>query len=234
MSRASELIAQIEGTNTTKPKSRASELIAQLEQPDQQKIPSRGVTGTWEENPSLLRQAGNVVRDIGASAMNPEVGGSILKAIPNIPLAGMNYAKNMASAIIPKRESYYVPGGEVARGIGNLVIGGVQKLIPGEQEKEPYAEAAGQFYKKRYGGGENIKNTFVNDPVGFAADVSTLLSLGGTGASAAGRLLKPAAKSATMMPAAANIPPGAPAQMSTLRRIGSEMKQVSSAIEPTN
>ena len=33
MSRASELIAQIEGTNTTQPKSRASELIAQLEQP---------------------------------------------------------------------------------------------------------------------------------------------------------------------------------------------------------
>lgn len=193
-----------------------------------------GATGTWEENPSMLRQAGNIARDIGASVMNTEVGGSILKSIPNVPASGMNYIKNIASAIIPKKESYYVPGGEAARGLGNLAIGGIQKLIPGEQSKEPYAEAVGQFYKKRYGGGENVKNTFINDPVGFGADVSTLLSLGGTGVSAAGRLLKPTTKATAMMPATANIPPGAPAQMSTLEKIGSEMKQVGNVIEPTN
>lgn len=199
-------------------------------------IPAKrgGATGTWEDNPSMLKQAGNVARDIGASVINPEVGGSILKAIPNIPTSGMNYVKNMATAVMPKKESYYIPGGEMARGFGNLAIGGVQKLIPGEQGKEKYADTVGQFYKDRYGGGENVKNTFINDPVGFGADVSTLLSLGGTGASAAGRLIKPATKSTAMMPAAANIPPAPPAQMSTLEKIGIEMSQVGKAIEPTN
>ena len=205
-------------------------------QPEERKIPTRRPlsTGTWEDEPSMLRKAGNVARDIGASVLNPEVGGSILKSIPNIPQSGMNYVKNMASAFMPKKESYYIPGGEVARGMGNLAIGGVEKLIPGEQGKEKYADAAGKFYKDRYGGGENIKNTFINDPVGFVADVSTLLSLGGTGASAAGRLLKPTVKSTAVMPAAANIPQGSTPQMSTLERIGSEMKQVGRAIEPTN
>mgnify|MGYP001584775243 CR=1 FL=1 len=201
---------------------------------DKQAIRGHGATDTWEEKPSTLRQTGNIIKDIGASITNPEVGGSIVKAALNVPKSGMNYVRNIASAVIPKKESYYVPGGEIARGLGSLAIGGVEKLIPGEQGKEPYADAVGQFYKNRYGGGENVKNTFINDPVGFAADVSTLLSLGGTGASAAGRLLKPATKSAAMMPAVANIPPGSPAKLSTLEKIGSEMSQVGKAIEPTN
>lgn len=228
MSRASELISKIEGANTGIPKSRASELISKIEGR------GGGATGTWEENPSVLKQVGNTARDIGASVLNPEVGGSILKAIPNIPQSGMNYVKNIAKAVTPKKESYYIPGGEVARGVGNLAIGGVQKLIPGEQEKEKYADAIGQFYKDRYGGGENIKNTFVNDPVGFGADVSTLLSLGGSGVSAASRLIRPTTKSTAIMPTAANIPPAPPVQMSTLERIGSEMSNVGKAIEPTN
>lgn len=193
-----------------------------------------GATGTWEENPSMLRQAGSIAKDIGASVTNPEVGGSILKAIPNIPSSGMNYIKNMASAVIPKKESYYIPGGEMVRGVGNLAIGGIQKLIPGEQHKEKFADTVGQFYKNRYGGGENVKNTFINDPVGFGADVSALLSLGGTGASTVGRLIKPTTKTTAMMPVATNIPPSSPAQMSTLEKIGSEMSQVGRTIEPTN
>src|SRR3990167_10125107 len=193
-----------------------------------------GATGTWYVPQSTLKQIGNVARDIGASVLNPEIGESILKAIPNIPKSGMNYVKNIASAVMPKKESYYIPGGEIARGMGNLAIGGAEKLIPGEQEKEKYANAVGEFYKKRYGGRENIKNTFIQDPVGFGADLSTLLTLGGGGVGMAARLIKPAAKGTAMMPAAANIPTGSPPQLSALERIGSEMKQVGRAIEPAN
>lgn len=42
------------------------------------------------------------------------------------------------------------------------------------------ARAVGQFYKDRYGGVENIRNTLVNDPVGTAADAATILTGGGS------------------------------------------------------
>lgn len=41
------------------------------------------------------------------------------------------------------------------------------------------ADAAGAMYKDRYGGLSNIKDTIVSDPVGAAADLSTVLGMGG-------------------------------------------------------
>lgn len=49
-------------------------------------------------------------------------------------------------------------------------------LAPSEQ----IANAAGQFYKDRYGGIENIKRTINDDPAGALLDLSTILSGGGT------------------------------------------------------
>lgn len=49
------------------------------------------------------------------------------------------------------------------------------------QRASDVASSVGQFYKKRYGGLDRIKETLVTDPVGAAADVSTLLA-GGAGA----------------------------------------------------
>ena len=68
---------------------------------------------------------------------------------------------------------------ETAKNVGNLAVGAVQKLIPGEQESEVYADAVGQFFADRYGGWENVKRTMAEDPVGFLADVSTVLTGGG-------------------------------------------------------
>ena len=48
------------------------------------------------------------------------------------------------------------------------------------------ATAIGDFYKDRYGGRENILNTAITDPVGAAADLSTVLGLGGGAAKMAG------------------------------------------------
>jgi hypothetical protein len=68
---------------------------------------------------------------------------------------------------------------ETTKAVGNLGLGLVQKLIPGEQESEKYADSAGKFYKDRYGGIDNIKNTLATDPAGFLLDVSTVLTGGG-------------------------------------------------------
>jgi hypothetical protein len=50
---------------------------------------------------------------------------------------------------------------------------------------EKYADAVGRFFKDRYGGLENIKRTLARDPVGMLADLSTVMSLGGTAAARA-------------------------------------------------
>ena len=71
---------------------------------------------------------------------------------------------------------------ETTKAVGNLIAGGFHKLTPGVQESEQYADAIGRHFADRYGGIENIKRTFAEDPVGFMADVSTVLSGGAIGA----------------------------------------------------
>jgi hypothetical protein len=69
---------------------------------------------------------------------------------------------------------------ETARGLGKLAGGTAQMLIPGEQgDLEEYPRAVGQYYKERYGGGEEAKRSLIEDPVGVAADASTVLTGGG-------------------------------------------------------
>lgn len=67
---------------------------------------------------------------------------------------------------------------DTARNIKNTVSGAAEKLIPGDQGHEKYADAVGQFFASRYGGIENLKKTLAEDPVGFVADAATLLSGG--------------------------------------------------------
>lgn len=68
---------------------------------------------------------------------------------------------------------------DTAKALGNLGLGAVQKLIPGEQESEKYADAVGQFIADRYGSEEAFKQTIAKDPVGVLADFSTVLTGGG-------------------------------------------------------
>jgi len=51
--------------------------------------------------------------------------------------------------------------------------------LQARQQREAPADAVGQFFKDRWGGVENIKNTISTDPVGAAADFATVLTAGG-------------------------------------------------------
>ncbi len=77
---------------------------------------------------------------------------------------------------------------QTVKAIGKLGTGAIQKLIPGEQGNEQYADAIGNFYKERYGGWENAKKTLLEDPVGFASDASIFLTGGGAMATKLGQL----------------------------------------------
>jgi hypothetical protein len=68
---------------------------------------------------------------------------------------------------------------ETAKSLGNLGLGIIQKVVPGEQESEKYADAVGEFFSNRYGGIEELKRTMATDPVGFLSDASTILTGGG-------------------------------------------------------
>jgi hypothetical protein len=81
---------------------------------------------------------------------------------------------------------------ETAKNIGDLGKGVYQLFTPGEQPDEAKARAVGQFFADRYGGGglfglgwENIKKTMAQDPVGFLADLSMIVTGGGMAAARA-------------------------------------------------
>lgn len=70
---------------------------------------------------------------------------------------------------------------ETAKSLGNVALGTAQKLIPGEQESEKYADAVGQYFAGRYGSMDGFKNALAHDPVGVLSDLSTAFT-GGAGA----------------------------------------------------
>lgn len=66
---------------------------------------------------------------------------------------------------------------ETATNLGRLSMGIASKIAPGslaEKQYGPYADAAWAEIVNRYGGWENLKHTIAEDPVGFAADISTI------------------------------------------------------------
>ena len=78
---------------------------------------------------------------------------------------------------------------ETAKSMYGLGKGLVQLLIPGEQGGEEAARAVGRHMKGRYGTISKIQKTFATDPVGFAADLSGLMTGGGTAAVGLGKTI---------------------------------------------
>lgn len=76
---------------------------------------------------------------------------------------------------------------QTVKGLGSVALGGVEKLIPGEQPQEQAFNSVVDFFKERYGSLDKAVNTAYDDPVGFALDVSTLLSGAGGAVGLAGK-----------------------------------------------
>jgi hypothetical protein len=102
------------------------------------------------------------------------------KTISNIPSSAGMFLENTGQALFNLHDT--------SQGIMDLANGVMQKALPdsinqympestrGNIKK---ANDVGEFYKNRYGGLENIKNTLSYDPVGVLADISTIA--GGAG-----------------------------------------------------
>jgi len=95
-----------------------------------------------------------------------------LKATGNIPSSALNLAKGIGNAILHPIQTI--------KSLGNVAIGGIEKLIPGTQAKEENFNQFASFLKERYGSLENLQRTATNDPFGIGTDVLMLLQ-GGAG-----------------------------------------------------
>lgn len=90
------------------------------------------------------------------------------QAITNLPSSAVELGKNIITPIVHPVET--------AKGLGTLATEW-PKAVTGQEA--PNWQALGDFFKQRYGGVENLKDTLAKDPLGFAADLSTVL--GGSG-----------------------------------------------------
>ena len=93
-------------------------------------------------------------------------------AVKNLPRSALQLGKDIVHPVMHPIDT--------AKSLYGMASGGVQKLIPGEQENEAQWDAVTSFFKNRLGGVENLKRTLMEDPAGLVADLSTVLSGGGT------------------------------------------------------
>jgi hypothetical protein len=110
--------------------------------------------------------------------------GVFSRALSNTPASAWQFAKDMAQPIIHPIDT--------ATSLIDLGTGIIQLAIPGEQGNEEMARAVGEYFADRYGGIDNIKETFAKDPVGFLGDASVILTGGGTLAARSGGTLSKA------------------------------------------
>lgn len=100
------------------------------------------------------------------------------EAISNLPSSGARFLGGVYEA--------FTNPVQTLEQLGEVVTGAYARFIPQEwmarpdkaQEFIQKANAAGGFYRDRYGSVEALKNTIATDPVGFAADLSTLTGFG--------------------------------------------------------
>lgn len=98
-----------------------------------------------------------------------------LQAAKNAPSSAVQLGKDLITPVLNPIQT--------ANSLKDLGVGIYQLFTPGVQPNEEIAKAVGRYFSNRYGGFDNIKNTFATDPAGFLADASILFT-GGAGAAA--------------------------------------------------
>lgn len=134
---------------------------------------------------------------------------SPLETVKNIPGSTIELGKNIYAAFANPLQS--------AKALGSVALGGLQKLVPGEQDNEKSFNRILDFYEQRYGSTDKFLNTVEKDPVGFATDLSSLLSGGGA-------ILKGGAKVASLA--------GGTGVASKLATAGKVASTIGSAVDP--
>lgn len=95
------------------------------------------------------------------------------KALGNLPSSAYGFGEGIINMLMNPAETL--------TNIGNVAIGGVEKLT-GDQNKEDAPsmtfDAFAKALQERYGGLDELTNTATNDPFGFGTDIASLLGGG--------------------------------------------------------
>jgi len=98
--------------------------------------------------------------------------------VSNVPKSAANMAADIAHVVVHPVDT--------VESIGNIGKGILQKFgVVGGDDAEKYADVVGKFFKDRYGSAEAIAKTLKDDPVGAMADVSAVITMGGSAAARA-------------------------------------------------
>lgn len=116
-----------------------------------------------------------------------------VEAVKNVPESAGKFVGGVVQAVTSPIQTLTGLLDAGAGALRNLLPQGVVNFIDqfdtnpqATQRAVQTANAIGGMYKDRYGSYEGIKRTFAEDPVGAAADLSTLLSGGGAALTKAG------------------------------------------------
>lgn len=132
---------------------------------------------------------------------------AFLQALINAPSSARQLLNDIVTPILSPIQT--------AKDLTALGSSVINLIRPGEQGNEELAKQVGEFFKDRYGGLENIKQTFATDPMGMLSDVSILLTGGATlapKASATANVLSKASKIASPIETAGGFAIGKAAQ----------------------
>lgn len=105
----------------------------------------------------------------------PSVGGFL----GNVVKSGANFVGNLGNAALHPLQT--------VQNIGSMAVGGLQELGGQQNQNTQAFDNLKQYFAQRYGGAGNIGNTMYTDPVGFLADISTILGVGGGALGLAGK-----------------------------------------------
>lgn len=120
----------------------------------------------------------SVSADIQRSAGQPDYSkmsaGELAKtAVSNVPRSAVEFGKSVVQPVLHPIET--------AENLGRIGKGVLQKLgVISDKDATQYADAVGKMLVDRYGSKDAILKTLATDPVGIMADVSTVLSAGGS------------------------------------------------------
>ena len=116
-----------------------------------------------------------------------------LEAGKNLPASAGQFVSGVVQAVTSPVQTLTglldLGAGALRNSLPKSVSGFIDKFDSdpaAAQRASEVASAVGGMYKDRYGNYESIKRTFAEDPVGTAADLSTLLTGGGAAASKLG------------------------------------------------
>lgn len=93
------------------------------------------------------------------------------QAIKNAPKSALNYANTLGQAFLSPIDT--------ANSVGNVALGAMEKVIPGEQDAEKYADAVGAAFKHRFLTEKGFRETLANDPVSLLGDAASIFVAGG-------------------------------------------------------